>query len=115
MGRVQVERGGVPVGELETAARGLSGGSERGAALGSVVDAVALVDEHAARVRNERLPSPVLAEVRSVVVAALGRQGKTSPNHAHRTANAPMTTKHRRLCIAQPPWHDSAPIAPRAA
>src|SRR4029079_8492106 len=93
---------------LAVGARGLPGGSERGAALGSVIDAIALVGEPDAQVRDERLPSALLAGLRSVVVAALGGHRRTgcdrTHRHRHRTGHqhAPHTPHPTTsgLCVA---------------
>ena len=70
---------------------------QRWTALGSAIDAVALVGKRSARSRAQRLPSRVLAGFGRVVVAARGRHRRRRHGHAdHATKGAATNTTFKR-------------------
>jgi hypothetical protein len=72
-------------------------------ALGSVIDAVALVGKRSVRSGAERVPSRVLAGFGRVVVAALGRHRRRRHEHADRAAKVAATTmafKRSAQCLS---------------
>jgi hypothetical protein len=76
---------------------------QRGIALGSAIDAVALVGKRSVRSGAERLPSRVLAGFGRVVVAALGRHRRRGHEHADRAAKVAatdMTFKRSAHCLS---------------